>query len=103
MSYGSIPRTPPVRPKHPTRTATTPPTSTVDQADYFSSPRRDSGAYETRLAKRSRRGKSPHDILNHGEGVISSEERSGQFKGIPLEETEIAKLPRKARYLPFLQ
>jgi hypothetical protein len=45
------------------------------------------------LNKRARRGKSPHDIMR--EGAISSEERSLEFDGIPIDEKEIGKLPRK--------
>ena len=81
------------------RTVTTPPAhGSIDGADYFSSsPRRDSAA-AAGLYKRGRRGKSPHDILNFGgEGVISSNERSGQFGGMPIEEEAIKKLPRKVR------
>lgn len=101
MSYGSISghgnRTPPIRPRHLPRTVSTPPAVSNSEhgADYFSSPRRNSAAHEGGLYKRARRGKSPHDILNHGEGVISSEERSGQFKSIPVDEKVISKLPRK--------
>lgn len=101
-SYGAI-RTPPAsRPRHLPRNVTTPPSiassssSGHDGAEYFpQSPRRDS-ATAAGLYKRARRGKSPHDILNFGgEGVISSDERSGQFGDMPIEDEDIKKLPRK--------
>lgn len=102
MSYGSI-RTPPTRSRHFSRTGTsTPPTLAHEGSEYFSS-RRQSGAFDG-LNKRAKRGKSPHDILNHGDGVvdgdgvISSEERSGQFVGIPIDEKEIGKLPKKVSH-----
>ena len=100
MSYGSI-RTPPSRSRHFSQTGTiTPPTSSHEGSDYFQ--RRQSGADNSStsngLYKRAKRGKSPHDILNHGEGVISSEERSGQFEGIPIDEDEIKKLPKKVSH-----
>lgn len=103
MSYGSINgnRTPPIRSRHLPRTVSTPPpvgSSEHGATDYLSSPRRNSAAYEGGLYKRTRRGKSPHDFLNHGEGVISSEERSEQFKDIPVDEKEIGKLPRKVSW-----
>lgn len=105
MSYGSI-RTPPARSRHFSRTGTsTPPTSAHEGSEYFPS-RRQSGAFDG-LNKRAKRGKSPHDILNHGDGdgdgVISSDERSGQFVGIPIDEKEIGKLPKKVSHpsLPY--
>lgn len=97
MSYGSTSGTPPARSRHvPSRaTPATPPSINTDSHNDYFSPRRNSAAFESGLYKRTRRGKSPHDIVNHADGVISSEERSGQFDGIPIDEKEIAKLPRK--------
>jgi len=92
MSYGSSGHRglPSNRPR-PSRTPTTPPPH-VDQNNEYFSPRRNSGAFDG-LNKRARRGKSPHDIMR--EGAISSEERSLEFDGIPIDEKEIGQLPRK--------
>ena len=98
MSYGSI-RTPPLsRSRHFPRTGTTTPpiSSSRDEATEYFTSRRHSVAFDG-LNKRAKRGKSPHDILNRGEveGVISSDERSGRFEGIPIDEKEIGRLPKK--------
>ena len=92
MSYGSVSHTIPGR-SRPSRTPATPPPIDYD-GDYFSA-RRNSGAFDG-LNKRARRGKSPHDIMR--EGAISSEERSLEFEGIPVDEKEIGRLPRKVSY-----
>jgi hypothetical protein len=93
MSYGSSNHTASVsnRPR-PLRAPTTPSASCNTENGERVPSRRDSGAFDG-LNKRTRRGKSPLDIMR--EGAISSEERSEQFEGIPIDEKEIKKLPRK--------
>jgi hypothetical protein len=94
MSYGSSNHTIQGNRARQSRTPATPPALDSD-GEYFS-PRRNSGAFDG-LNKRTRRGKSPHDIMR--EGAISSEERSLQFDGIPIDEKEIKQLPRKVSHL----
>jgi hypothetical protein len=97
MSHGSSSQTPPLS-RHGRSTRgpvpNTPPLNGSDHGEYFS--HRDS-AFDGSLSKRARRAKSPHEIMR--DGAISSEERSGQFGGIPIDEKEIKGLPKKVSYL----